>query len=117
MQETNYSAENNNPQLPMPLEERKDYEGNMEKKLAEIGSKIDEMSAKAGELKEQAANKYEELKKKREEAACKFEDLKQQSSDAWKEFKSHMDTALEDLSHAVGEMKSGCCEAKSKFEK
>lgn len=117
MQESKHSSNDLGLQLPMPIEDRKEYEGNMERKLADIGSKIDEMAVKAEELKEQAANKFEDLKKKRDEAAVKFEELKKQSSEAWKEFKGHMDTALEDLSHAVNEMKSGCCDAKSKFEK
>ncbi len=116
MQESNYS-QNGDLNLPMPIEDRKEYEGNMEKKLADLGSKIDEMAVKAEDFKEKAAEKFEELKKKREDASCKFSELKSQSQEAWKEFKTHLDSAMEDLSHAVGEMKSGCCEAKSKFEK
>ncbi len=116
MQESNYGP-SGELKLPMPIEDRKEYEGNMEKKLADLGSKIDEMACKAEDLKEKASVKFEELKKKREEASCKFDELKKQGQEAWKDFKSHLDTAIEDLSHAVGEMKDGCSEAKSKFEK
>ncbi len=116
MQESN-SGQSGDLNLPVVLEDRKEYEGNMEKKLADLGCKIDEMACKAEDLKDKASVKLEELKKKREEASCKFDELKKQGKEAWKDFKAHLDTAMEDLSHAVGEMKEGCSDAKSKFEK
>jgi len=116
MQESNYS-QSGDINLPMAIEDRSEYEGKMEKKLKDLGCKIDEMACKAEDFKEKAAEKFEELKKKREDASCKFSELKSQSAEAWKEFKAHLDSAMDDLGHAVGEMKSGCSEAKSKFEK
>ena len=72
MQESNYN-QSGDLNLPMPIEDRKEYEGNMERKLADLGSKIDEMASKAEDFKEKAAEKLlarlrqQPLAKEREE--------------------------------------------------
>jgi hypothetical protein len=98
-------------------EERNSYEKSMESRLSEFGSKIDDLSVKAGELKEQAATKMQELKEKQQEASVKFQSMKETSGEAWGEFKHGMDNCFEELSKAWDEMKSGCSNAASKFEK
>jgi thymidylate synthase len=93
-----------------------DYVGSMETKLAEIGAKIDEMSAIAHEKKEQAAVKLEQLKKQKEEAYQKFQEVKTSSGDAWHEFKIGLDKAFEEMKSAVHELKAGSEKAAEKLK-
>jgi hypothetical protein len=97
--------------------DRSDYEKSMESRLSEFGAKIDELGVKAGELKEQAATKFQELKEKQQEAKTKFQSLKETSSEAFCEFRHGMDNCFEELSKAWDEMKAGCSSAAAKFDK
>ncbi len=94
-----------------------DYVGNMETKFAEIGAKMDELTAKAHDAKESAAVKYEQLKKRREEAAAKLHLLKNSTGEAWTEFRSGVDKAFDELKLAWDELRSGSEKAVAKFEK
>ncbi|MDZ4835714.1 MAG: hypothetical protein SGJ27_18210 [Candidatus Melainabacteria bacterium] len=102
---------------PPTLADRSTYEKNMETRLSELGAKIDDLSVKAGEVKEQASTKLKELKEKQQEASVKLQSMKETSTEAWGEFKHGMDNAVEELSKAWEEMKAGCSSAASKFDK
>ena len=102
---------------PPSVDERSSYEKSMESRLSELGAHIDDLTAKAGEAKEQAKVKLKELKEKQEEASVKLQSMKETSAEAWGEFKHGMDNAFEELSKAWDEMKAGCSSAASKFDK
>jgi hypothetical protein len=100
---------------PKTIQLKTEYVGKMESKLAELGAKIDELTIKAGEAKDQAAIKVEELKRRKEEATRKFQQLQSSSGDAWQEFKLGLDKAVEDMKQALHELKSGSEKAAAKF--
>ena len=97
--------------------DRSSYEKTMEERMSEFGAKIDDLNDKIGEMKEQAAAKYQDLREKQKVASCKLKDLKETSTEAFGEFTTGMDHAFEELSKAWEEMKTGCSNAAAKFEK
>lgn len=94
-----------------------EYVGSMESKFAEIGAKLDELHSKASDAKDQAANKYEEVKQRKEEFAKHLAEMKASSGDAWTEFKAGLEKAFEELKLAAYEVKEGSVKAVAKFEK
>jgi hypothetical protein len=102
---------------PQAVQVKADYVGSMETKFAEIGAKLDELHSKASDAKDQAANKYEEVKKRKEEFAKHLAEIKASTGDAWTEFKGGLEKALEELKLAAYEVKEGSTKAVAKFEK
>ncbi|SRR5579883_1796410 len=90
--------------------DRINYQANMEKRLGDLGAKIDEFTATAKE-------KYHVLREKQAAASSKFHTMKESSGEAWHEFKTGMDKAFEELSKAWEEIKTGSSRAASKFDK
>jgi hypothetical protein len=102
---------------PQAVQVKADYVGSMESKFAEIGAKLDELHSKASDAKEQAAHKYEEVKKHKEEFAKRLAEIKDSTGDAWTEFKGGLEKALDELKLAAYEVKEGSTKAVAKFEK
>jgi hypothetical protein len=84
--------------------EREAYQNQIEAKLKGAGQKIDELRARAAEIKEDMKEEFnqqmEELKKKQEMASKKSDELKASSGKAWEDIKSGMEAAVEDLDQA-----------------
>lgn len=96
------------------MEEKKAYQKTMEKKLADLGSKIDKLQKKAdkagGDAKAELDQQIKALKEKREAAKKKMAELNSAKDEAWKTLKSGMQSAWDELSSAVDK-------ATSKFDK
>jgi len=75
-----------------------------ETRLAEYKKEIDQLQAKAEKLEGDAKAKAEQqltaLGQKRDEVSEKLKDLSSSSGNAWKELKSGIDAAMEDLGNA-----------------
>ena len=75
-----------------------------ETRLAEYKEKIDQLEAKAENLGEDAKERAEQqltaLREKRDEVSEKLKELGSSSGDAWKQVKSGINAAMEDLSKA-----------------
>jgi len=89
-------------QKNMQVQDRNQYQGEMETKLQQLGSKIDDMKAKANRVgadaKAEVDKQIEELTAKRVAIQQKLVDLKSSSDDAWKTIQTGIQTAWEDLS-------------------
>jgi hypothetical protein len=76
----------------------------MEQKLAEMGSKIDELKAKASqasaERKEELDQHIHQLQEKREAMQQRLHDLQESSGEAWDEVKSGFHSAWDELNQA-----------------
>lgn len=101
---------------PMTPETRIEFQSNMETRLAALGAKIDEFTVTAGQVKEQAACRLDELNAKRADATAKLQELKAQSGEAWVELKDGMEKSVEELKKAWEELRSGSERAAAKFK-
>jgi len=76
----------------------------METKLDEYGKEIDQLQAKAEKLEGDAKAKTEQqlaaLRQKRDAVAEKVKELGSSSGSAWRELKSGIDAAMEELANA-----------------
>jgi uncharacterized coiled-coil DUF342 family protein len=92
------------------MEERKAYQGQMEAKLQDWGSKLDEMKAKADQAgadsKAKLNKQIEALSNKRDAMQQKLAELKSSGDDAWESLKAGAESAWEDFSAAFEEAKS-----------
>jgi DNA-binding transcriptional regulator GbsR (MarR family) len=72
-----------------------------ETRLAEYKKEIDQLEAKAEKLEKDAKAKAEQqltaLRQKQDDVSKKLKDLSSSSGNAWKQLKSGVDTAMEDL--------------------
>ncbi|WP_347275718.1 hypothetical protein [Candidatus Kuenenia sp.] len=89
-------------------QEKERYQKEVEATLNELGDRIkghESMAAgKAGEETRAEYNEIiEELRKKQEEAQRKLNDIKSKSVDEWKDYKSGMDAALENLKNSYND--------------
>ena len=96
------------------MEEKKAYQKTMEKKMAELGAKIDKLQGKAekagGDAKTELNQQIKALKEKRETAKKKMAELNSSKTEAWKTLKSGVQSAWDELGSAVDK-------ATSKFDK
>src|SRR5207249_4717447 len=73
----------------MPMKE--EFVGTAEKKLADLGAKIDDLAKKAatatGDVKAQTDQAVTSLREQRDKAGAAFEELKKASADAWQALK------------------------------
>lgn len=82
-------------------QKKTDYQKNLEGKLNELDSEINELKAKVSDAGKETKAKYDEmieaLQQKQKDAKNKLENLKSASAERWEDFKSGIETALEDL--------------------
>lgn len=75
----------------------------METKLDEYGKEIDQLQAKAeqmkGDVKAKAEQQLTELRQKRDAVAEKVKELGSSSGSAWEQLKSGIDAAMEELAN------------------
>ncbi len=92
------------------MEDRSAYQGQMEAKLQEWGSKLDELKAKAdragADSKAELNKKIEALGEKRDAMQQKLAELKSSGDDAWESLKAGAESAWDELSAAFEEAKS-----------
>lgn len=78
--------------------------GDMEQRLADMGSKIDELrtkAEKAGEQKKQEINKsIEKLQSKRKDLEHRLQKLQSASGEAWEDLKSGVAAAFDEFNKA-----------------
>jgi peptidoglycan hydrolase CwlO-like protein len=106
-----YSAENERASSSrQQLQEKKNYEINMEERLARLGKQLDEINVKAKDMKEQARKemtKYlDDAKKKQKAALRKLQKIQKESTEKWKRFTSDMDAAADSFAKAYEKVKS-----------
>ncbi len=84
--------------------QREEYERRIEAELEEYGKKLAELQSKVKGVEQQAKadfdQKIEALQKKQQLAHDKLEELKSAGSDAWKNMKSGVEAAMEELDRA-----------------
>jgi biopolymer transport protein ExbD len=96
------------------LQQKEEYQKQMEARLQELDREIRELQAgaqsKATALKEESKAQFdqalEELRNKQQAAADKLDKLKSSSGKAWEDMKSGMDSAMGDLSKAFDKARS-----------
>ncbi len=93
---------------------RHDYEGDMERRLKEIGHKLDEILSKTDK---KTTETLDLIKTKKEDASLKLSQMKGTSKEAWDELKIGLDHAWEDLNIAWSELSTASEKAAAKFSK
>jgi len=85
----------------MTSKNKKTDQGKIESELRKLGAKLDEMIAKAEQAKGEAKEKYQKqveiLRPKLETAQKKMEELKKTGDTAWKDVKSGLGKAWDEL--------------------
>lgn len=71
---------------------------------------------KAEASKDDFRDKVEELKLKREDAHKKLEQLKEKTGDAWSDFKTGLDQAWADVTHAWEQLKAASEKASQRLK-
>jgi hypothetical protein len=83
---------------------RDEYARDMQKRLAELDAKYDELKVRAekaeGDMKKDLDKKLAEAKVKRDAAAAKLDELKSASADRWEKIKDGVGNAFDDLKKA-----------------
>lgn len=105
------AAEKERPATTQEMSQEKEhYEKNMEERLRKLGKQLDEISAKAAGMTEQARkdmNQYlADAKEKQKAASQKLAEIRKESGKKWKEFTSEMDAAADDFAKAYERAKS-----------
>lgn len=87
------------------MEDKNAYRQKLEARLDQWRAEIDKLEAKAAEARADARIEYEKqiekLRGKQEDARRKLEELDKASGEAWKDLKSGLETAWDDLGRAV----------------
>jgi hypothetical protein len=87
------------------MEEKSAYQEKFEARLKEWKAKIEQLEARAGQVKADAKIEYQEkireLKEKEKAARSKLEELKKGGSEAWRELKGGLEKAGDDLKAAI----------------
>jgi uncharacterized phage infection (PIP) family protein YhgE len=82
-------------------EQMQAFQEQMKTKLAEYNDDIDKLQAKVealgGDAKAKAEQQMTELRQKRDDASKKLQELSSSSGNAWKQLKSGIEAALDDL--------------------
>ena len=85
-----------------------DTKGQVEKILAELGKKIDQLivetKSASGDVREDVEKKIKELKKKKEKLEEDFESYKGKNEGKWQDAKSHLSSAAQELKKAIEAM-------------
>lgn len=86
-------------------EEKDRYEEKVEARISQVEARIHQMRAKADEAKAEAKieylNQLEKLEESREELRKRFDELRDAGENAWVQFRSGVDEALESLEKAL----------------
>jgi peptidoglycan hydrolase CwlO-like protein len=92
------------------METREAHVGKMETQLKQLGAKLDELVAKAGEAGTEAKSDYrkriDDLKSKHQTAQSKLDELKVAGSEKWETFKTGVESAWNELEDAFKKLKS-----------
>lgn len=92
------------------MNSRDEYIRKMQAKLEEWNAEIDTLTAKAGEVKSDVKNEYNEqiesLKAKRAAALQKIEELQHAGESAWEDLKSGLDLAWTAMGEAIDSARS-----------
>lgn len=87
------------------MSKRDTYVQQLHAKLDEWNANIDKLTVKANQVEADSRREYQEqidtLKRKRREIENKLTDLKRSGEDAWSDFKTGIDIALESMNEAV----------------
>ncbi len=93
-----------------PAEQKKQYETNMQERLAALGKQLDELKAKsekaAVEAKADIHRYLLEADKKKEEAFKKLDTMRKTSVKKWKKFSSETDAAADEFEKAYQRAKA-----------
>jgi len=88
------------------MEQRNEYIKKLEENIAVYDEKIDEMKAKAAEIKADMKAEYlaqlDTIEKKRDAFVVKCEQLKDANEQAWNDVKAGTEKAWNDLEHSFG---------------
>jgi len=87
------------------MTEKEAYREKVEAQLESLDARIDLLKAKAKEAKADAKMKYEEqfenLRQKRQTVRTRLDELGEKGEQVWKELKSGVEDALDDLQNAI----------------
>ena len=87
------------------MDDKSAYRQKLEARLDQWRADIDKLEAKAAEAQADARIEYkkqiEALRGKQKEARAKLDELDKASGEAWKDLKSGLETAWDDLGRAV----------------
>jgi vacuolar-type H+-ATPase subunit I/STV1 len=82
-----------------------DHQGQVEKILAELGHKIDELMQEAkgakDELRDEVEEKIKDLKVQKEKLEDEYQDFKQKNEGKWVDIKTHLFAAAEEIKKAA----------------
>ena len=92
------------------MNSKEEYIRKMQAKLEELNAEIDTLTAKAGEVRADVKNEYNEqiasLKTKQVAARQKIEELQQAGENAWKDLKSGIELAWSAMGEAIDSARS-----------
>jgi uncharacterized coiled-coil DUF342 family protein len=92
------------------MSSRDEYIRRMQTKLEELNAEIDRLSAKAGEVKADVKNEYNEqiaaLKARQTVARQKIEELQKAGESAWEDLKSGIELAWTAMGEAIDSARS-----------
>ena len=92
------------------MNSKEEYIRKMQAKLEELNAEIDTLTAKAGEVRADVRNEYNEqiasLKTKQVAARQKIEELQQAGESAWKDLKSGIELAWSAMGEAIDSARS-----------
>ena len=87
------------------MSKRDTYIRQLHAKIDEWNADIDRLTAKVNQVEADSRKEYQQqidmLKRKRREIESKLTDLKQTGEEAWSDFKTGIDLALESMNEAV----------------
>ena len=90
--------------------ERTEYEGTAERRLSELGARIDslktELDTASAETKAAIQTEIDELEVKRQDAGRKLNELRSASADQWENVKQQMASMLDDLDQSFDRMRA-----------
>lgn len=85
-------------------QQKEEYQREVERRIMEIDSKLQDIETRADMLKEEARNELnkeiENLEKKKADAKQKLAQLKSATGTAWEDIKTGLDKAFEDMDEA-----------------
>jgi peptidoglycan hydrolase CwlO-like protein len=87
-----------------PAEDRESYKKEVQEKMKDLDKKIDELQAKASDVKGEAKEEFKKemavLHKKQKAAKKEWKKVEHASAKAWNKVKAAMDTAVQDVQGA-----------------
>ncbi len=95
---------------PKSAQQKEQYEKGMEERLKKLGRELDELSAKAAAMTEQARidlnRRIAEARAKQKAASAKLEEMRKKSEKKWKKFISETDAAMDEFEKAYERAKA-----------